>query len=216
MSFWHWLFRTDWGLAARVAGGACIFAALAAWDIRRKGREARRWREYVFLLAAVAAAMAYGALNDQITVTISWEYFYFGKELLHRLPADAAGGRSALLRWEAAKIGLKATWTAGLIIGVAILLANNPRKDRPQLPYRTLYRLMFVPLGSAAVMGALLGLAGYAGAFARWFGEIVEPDLWRPARFMAVWSVHLGGYVGGALGTAATVWYVMRSRRCLT
>ena len=35
------------------------------------------------------------------------------------------------LHWEAAKVGFKATWTAGLVAGVLVLIANNPRKGNP-------------------------------------------------------------------------------------
>lgn len=53
MSIWKWWFVSDAGLAARIGIGAAIFAILAAVDLWRKGRRARRWREYLFLVAAV-------------------------------------------------------------------------------------------------------------------------------------------------------------------
>jgi hypothetical protein len=42
---------------------------------------------------------------------------------------------------------------------------------------------------------------------------MVTDDEWRPRRFMAVYGVHLGGYVGGALGTILAVVLVSRARR---
>ncbi len=64
------------------------------------------------------------------------------------------------------------------------------------------------------MISATLGLAGAAGAFAPWFWEIVEADIWRPRRFMAVWGVHLGGYIGCAVGgVGVLVWMLLwRSR----
>ena len=213
-SLWKWLFSSDAGLLLRIATGLLIFASLAVWDIGRKGRQAQRWREYSFLLVAVAAALAYGAINDQITVTVSWEYFYYGKGLGESLGLSLPANMAAL-RWEAAKVGLKATWTAGLILGVTVLLANNPRRGLERLRYRELYSLIPLIFVSAAVGGIVLGLAGYSGAFANWFAEIVGGELWRPERFMAVWGAHLGGYVGGALGAAASLWWILRQRRKL-
>ena len=50
-------------------------------DLVNKGRNATRWREYGFLALCVAVAIVYGIVNDQITSRISWEYFYYGKDL---------------------------------------------------------------------------------------------------------------------------------------
>ena len=127
-----WLLHSDGGLLLRIVVGCCIFAALGIADLARHGRAATRWREYLVLLAAVAVALAYGALNDQITSAISWEYFYYGKELDKVLrPSVPPAGLS--FHWEVAKVGLKATWSAGLIFGVVLLLANNPFGNLPRL-----------------------------------------------------------------------------------
>jgi len=206
--FWNWLTRTDAGLLVRVAAGGLFFLTLGIWDLARHGRSGKRWREYLFLLAAVAAAMLYGIINDQITVSISWEYFFYGKELAADY-STTSPPEMLWLRWEAAKIGLKATWTAGLLIGVAVLFANNPRPNRPQLPYRRIYGMIPAVFAFAAVTAVVLGLAGYFGVFAAFFREIVSEDLWRPGHFMAVWGAHLGGYIGGGLGTAWAVWRIL-------
>ncbi len=216
---WHWLAHSDAGLATRIAVGVTILAAMAAWDIRRRGRAAKRWREYLFLLTATAAAMIYGVLNDQITVTISWEYFHWGKGL-HAVLGGASPPEMATLRWEAAKVGMKATWSAGLIVGIVVLFANNPRKSKPQLPYRKLYALILPLLLTAAAFGVAGGAAGYCGLFdGVWVSPgpvIVEADLWRPRRYLCVWGIHLGGYLGGAIGVAAAAWRVAAARTRVT
>ncbi|MDB5318889.1 MAG: hypothetical protein JWN40_520, partial [Phycisphaerales bacterium] len=79
---------------------------------------------YSILLFAVIGAIVYGVLNDQITSTISWEYFYYGKDLAEQLGPRTPPDALALHR-AAALVGVKATWSAGLIIGVAQLLANT-------------------------------------------------------------------------------------------
>ena len=211
---WHWVAHTDAGLAARIGVGVTVFLALAVADLRRHGRQATRWREYLFLLAAVVVALVYGVINDQATSRISWEYFYYGKELSpllgDRLPPDPSR-----LSWEAAKVGLKATWSVGLLVGVAILLANNPSARRPQLSFARLMRRMPMIVLSAFACAALLGIVGYTGGLTRLsddFQEMVRRDEFRPYRFMAVYGMHLGGYIGGAVGMVAAIVSIRRER----
>ena len=211
-----WWLYSDAGLAARVAIGVGVLAVLAGWDVYRNGARATRWREYLFLVACVAVALVYGALNDQVTTTVSWEYFAYGKGVADALPPGEPPNSPAF-RWEAAKVGMKATWSAGLIVGVALLIANNPRRDRrPRLSYGRLFRL--VPLVFAAVVLAAicLGVAGYLGAFLpvnEDFREMLRRDQWRPRRFMAVFGMHMGGYAGGVIGTVLAVVRVSRARK---
>lgn len=209
-SFWDWLIFSDAGTSVRVVVGVSLFVLLAAWDIRHKGRQSQRWREYLFLLASVAVALCYGVINDQITVTISWEYFFYGKELIDvlgmKVPPDEGP-----LRWQAGLVGIKATWTVGLLFGVAVLFANNPRKSRPQLPYRTLYRLLAWPLAMAALGGILGAMAAQFGSFAQL--RDVIPWFWRPDRFVMVYGIHLGGYIGAAGGVLLVIGWILRRRK---
>jgi len=193
--FWKWLVDTDAGLLTRIGIGAMIFLALALTDLRRHGPRATRWREYLFLLAVVVVAMAYGAVNDLITSRISWEYFYYFKDLMKTLGATTPPDPTALT-WGAAKIGVAASWSAGLIVAVAMLLAN----------------ILLCCLACALVLGE----AGYMGWLAKTssdFRELVLHDEFRPYRFMAVYGIHLGAYVGGAIGMGWAVWTIRRSRR---
>jgi len=212
INIWHWLVYTDGGLLSRIAIGTAIFAALAIIDLRKHGRSATRWREYLVLVISVLAALIYGAINDQITVTISPEYFLYGKELAHVIGDNPPMGQ---LRWEAAKVGLKATWTVGLIFGVFLLLANNPYGSLPRLRNRKL--MMYVPmiLLTAAACGVVGGLLGYRGFLIRFdsdFQDMVAVNLYRPKRFMCAWGVHLGDYIGGLLGTIAAVAVIIHRR----
>jgi hypothetical protein len=215
---WHWLVHTDAGLLARLLAGGTVLATLAIIDYHRHGPRATRWREYAFLLAVTAVTLAYGAINDQVTSAISWEYFYYGKGLSEvlgdRIPPDALA-----LHLQAALVGLKATWSAGLLVGVALLLANNPARRRrplPQLPYPRLLATLPLIFTVTVITACLFAAAGYAGAFTLLstdFHEMLRRDEFRPRRFMLVFGLHLGGYVGALLGTAAAVLRVRRDRR---
>ena len=216
MSTWKWRLVSDAGLAARIGIGAAIFAALAAVDLWRNGRRATRWREYLFLVVAVGLAMAYGFVNDFVASGISWEYFYYGKGLDGMLGPQVPPDSGAL-RWAACGVGLRATWSAGLIAGVAVLVANNPRRDRRQLAYRQLLILLPAIFAGAAVVAGIGAWCGANGCLA-WtktdIAAIVREDLFRPRRFMCVYGMNLGGYVGGLMGTVAAVIRIRRMRRC--
>jgi hypothetical protein len=213
----NWLIHSQAGLVTRIVVGATVLAALGLWDLKKNGRHATRWREYTFLLACTLAAMVYGVLNDQITSSISWEYFYFGKSLEERLGLNVPPAPGAL-HWEAAKIGMQATWSVGLILGAAMLIANNPRRTRPQLSYLRMLRILpgvFLIAIAFAIVG---GIAGYFGCL-NWaspdFAEMWTAQMFRPRRFIGVWGVHLGGYVGGLLAAVWAVYHILHCRRTL-
>jgi hypothetical protein len=214
MTAWDWLVHTDAGLLTRLGAGATILGSLAVADYRRNGERATRWREYAFLLAVTAVTLVYGVVNDQLTSTISWEYFYYGKGLNDVL-GDGTPPDALRLHVEAAKVGLKATWSAGLLVGVALLLANNPSPARPQLPYRRLLAKVPLILAVTAATAGVFALAGYLGLFAHFstdFREMLRRDEFRPRRFMLVFGIHLGGYAGALVGTTVACLTVRRDR----
>ena len=212
---WDWLIHSDAGLALRIGVGAAIFAILALIDLARNGRHATRWREYALLLIAAVVAMAFGAINDVITSSISWEYFYYGKGLSEQLGPTVPPDPSRL-QAAAALVGVKASWSAGLIIAVALLLANNPSKRLPRLRNRSLLIYLPIALTCVIVGGVLGGLTGYAGLPTHWntdFAEMLQRDEMRPRRFMATYGVHLGEYLGGAVGMILALGLIRRRRR---
>lgn len=211
----NWLIHSDGGLLARLGVGVAIFAWLAVADLRRNGRNARRWREYLFLVSCVGLALVYGIINDQLTVGISWEYFYYGKGLMSQLGPTLPPEEMAL-RWEAAKVGMKATWTAGLIIGVVLLFANNPSRQLASLPLGRIYRLLPLMIVMPALAAAIMGFMGGHGWLLwadSYFAQMIQDDLWRPYRFMTVFGIHLGGYVGGAIAAIVAAVLIRRERR---
>src|SRR5437667_12773961 len=126
---------------ARIAIGSTIFLVLASIDLYRNRARATRWREYLFLILCVVAAIIYGIVNDQITSRISWEYFYYAKELDAVLGPTIPPDERAL-HAQALLVGIKATWWLGLLIGAVMLIANNPRPGRAPPSYGKLTQLL--------------------------------------------------------------------------
>ncbi len=202
------------GLTIRVVLGATVLGLLALIDLYTNGCQAKRWREYLFLLIAVFVGLAYGIANDQITCRLSWEYFYYGKELSEIL-GDKIPPDYRQLSWEATKVGMKATWTMGLLIGVFILLANNPREGRPSLPYIELLKRLPMIVGSAILFAMILSWVGHAGGLtylSNDFREMVAHNDYRPYEFMRVYGIHLGGYIGGFFGMVGAIVSIVRQR----
>jgi hypothetical protein len=184
-----------------------VLVGLAARDVARDGRDTRRAKEYAFLLATTFAAVAYGVLHDQLTVTLSPEYFLEGKGL-------AADPRP--LRWAVALLAVRASWWIGLALGAAFLIANNPRRSGrpPQLPYAELGRLAAFPLVAACV-GAAAGAVNATDPLGLGpsLQSLVPHD--RARAFLLVWGVHTGSYAGAVLGATYSVVLIVVRRRQL-
>jgi hypothetical protein len=188
--------------SARVCLCIALFGALALVDYWLKRSESIRWREYLFLFFSAAVLVAYGLVDDQLAASISWEYVdAHARELkLAWVPFAPQGPRD--VRQVAVEMALKATFAPGLAVGLLLLVANRPRAGTPKLGYRELAKGLGPVVLAAAICGAVLASVEYVR-----FTESNE------RRFMAVWGMHLGGYVGGGLGTGIGVWRVAQKRR---
>lgn len=158
-------------------------------------------KEYLFLATTTAAAVLYAILHDHITATISPEYFLYGKGLLD----DPRPFRLAVTILAA-----KASYSTGLLAGLALLLANNPMGGMPRLEYARLLRIASVPVAAAFLL-ALLG-----AAIVPWYPSAALEHAIRDSmglRFVLVWAIHLGSYVGAVAGTLVGVVVVYRARR---
>jgi len=180
------LLRDTWPW--RLALGLGLLAVLAAIDLVRHPKNPTRIKEYGFLFAVTGATMVHGLVHDLVTWSFSPEYFAVGKGL-----GDCADSFFP----EVAALALKASWSAGLFIGLVLLIANNPSKRRPQLPYRRLARFVLWPLACSVGAAVVAGLASYlSGA----------------AEFSQVWAIHIGTYVGALVGVITGAVLVRRER----
>jgi hypothetical protein len=151
----------------------------------------------VSMLGAVAAG-AYGAIHDQITFSISPEYFTKLKfQQFHY--ADFGLGNRAFV----ATIGFLATWWVGFI--GAWFLA---RRFLPHQPRRAAFRQIGAGFVWVLVIGVAFGLIGYA--YGLWRGPHADYSSWawafRRFEITDAWSFvrvaysHNASYLGGAIG----------------
>lgn len=143
-------------------------------------------------------------MHDQITVTISPAYFILAKGL---------SGNAGRLRLETTVLAAKAAYGPALISGALVLIANNPRKDRPPLPWSRLVTIALIPLGAAAVCAVLGGVFGHFAPPRAWLDDVSEELIPEAARaFVVVRGIHTGSYAGAALGTIVACVHVVRAR----
>lgn len=187
----------------RVAFGLAVFAVLGAIDVLRNPRNPKRLKEYAFLFAVTGAVMLYGLGHDAVTFTLSPEYFHAVKGL-----------RTPTFFPDVAKLALMASWTAGLAIGLVLLVANNPSPTLPQLRYPRLARYVEWPLGCSLLADA--AAVAIALVWPRWCADVLDVDA-RETRASAsvalVWCIHIASYAGAIVGLVIAAVQVRRERR---
>ena len=165
----------------------------------------------IIILTAITGGV-YGILHDQITYTISPEYYT--KFKFYQFGLIDTGNEAIFPnpRFQVSLVGFMATWWMGLLIGVILGVTGLIHKDYRQM-LRVTIQAMFITMGIAFVTG-LLGLA---------YGKLMLAstgvDWWLPENlidrknFIAVGSMHNFSYLGGLLGLIAGIVYSVRQKK---
>ncbi len=141
----------------------------------------------VLLVAACVVAAAYGAVHNQISYTVSSEFFVeyqFGK---FDIPPEMWNRTGATL------IGILATWWMGLVIGIPTLLLGLMMPG-----WKAYVKHSLIAFGVVAGTALLVGLAALVRAY---FQSNSPPD--------RAGTMHDFGYVGGGVGLLAAVAYLI-------
>lgn len=153
-----------------------------------------------FGIALVGALFGgvYGILHDQITYTLSEEYFT-------RLKFQQFGFQDSDLhpRVLVGMIGFMATWWVGLITGWMIARMGTAQ-DGSLLPLRAFGRIglaLFSMLILAALMGYGFGLLCYETREAEWAWAAILNGVNDVESFAKVGYIHNFAYLGGVAGT---------------
>lgn len=184
--------------------GIAIFVIFGAIDFLRHGRQATRWKEYVFLVLAMGVIVLYAVLNDMVTVRISPAYFD-RHELL--MSGTFTSDKSLALG-----VAVRGSWWGGLLLGAALLIANNPSKKLPRLPWTRMYTKLLYPFLLAAAGAVALGYAQYREMFSQ-----VSDGSGRDETLglLAVAMAHWGAYGGAVIGAVAAIIAIRLQRRAL-
>jgi hypothetical protein len=162
-----------------------------------------RVQSLAIIVLAVAAAVAFGIVHDQITARICIEYFTIG----HPRLIDSDSPTVLGLFW-----GVAATWWVGLPLGLGLAVAARAGR-RPKLNARNLLRPVSKLVGSMFIIATVAGLVGFVTARAGIF-NLIEPLASRVPRekhaaFLADGWAHAGSYLAGISWRPGAVHYYL-------
>lgn len=165
-----------------------------------------------YTLLALLIAGLFGAIHDQISYTVSHEYFTKFKFLQFGLLDSAVPERL-----RAAEVGFLASWWMGLPLGILSGLAGFIHRDATQMRTALLWSLAVIAVFT--LVFALCGLAyGYMQtrdydllSYQGWF---IPNGLTHPRNFLCAGYMHNSAYIGGVLAIPAAwlfnIWFRWR------
>lgn len=160
------------------------------------------------IIISILLAGFYGAIHDQVTFSISSEYFTVFK--FDQFGFLEWGNKNP--RMTTALIGVLATWWVGLYIGIFHGLVGLIHKDY-KLMFKYVMNSIFITLGVTILFGFIGFLIGK-------FDNEVYSNCCFPYQiedgksFMIVGSIHNYSYTGGEIGALIGIAYqvVMRKK----
>jgi hypothetical protein len=161
------------------------------------------------VLFGIVLASAYGAIHNQLSYTISPEYFTRFKFIQFDL-----GWAFDHPRAGAAVVGVAATWWFGaalaLVLGLFGFLFRTPKEMAQQLGMAYLL---------VVCVGFLTGLGGLVYAFVTVNAESVAefahwlpPNVSHPVQFVQAGTMHNSSYLGGIVGLLAAIIFLIVRR----
>lgn len=164
----------------------------------------------ILLAAGCLLAGLYGAVHDQLSYTVSPDYFHAFKFPMFQIPEHLHN------RLGAALVGWRASWWMGVLIGVPVLLAGLPLPDWKSYLKHSLIAFAIVTLTALAI-----GLAALAYASLTITPENL-PDyaypklVTDPVAFARVGTMHNFSYLGGFIGIVTAIGYLIAVRWRIT
>ena len=166
----------------------------------------------IILVATVIAAI-YGVGHDQVTYSISPEYYTKFKFIQFNLADSAAAQHMTQPRSAVVMTGVKGTWWMGVLIGVVLGLVGFIFRDADTMFSSVLQALWLVLLVViiAGVVGGVYGSHVLAGKGVGWW---MPGDLKDRRAYIEVGSIHNFSYAGGAVGVlVGVIFLIFRNNR---
>ncbi len=167
----------------------------------------------IIILAPMIGGM-YGIIHDQLTYSISEEYYTKFKFIQFGLVDPGIENVVQRPRLYASIVGFLATWWMGLPIGIILGLVGLMHAD-----YKLMFNYTMQAILITLIVAFTIGLVGLV------YGELILAktgvNWWLPENlvdvrnFISVGSMHNFGYVGGITGLIVGIIYIVRQTRRL-
>lgn len=168
----------------------------------------------IVVITPLLAAL-YGVLHDQLTYSVSPEYYTKFKFIQFGL---VDRGDEAILshpRLSVAVVGVLATWWMGIPVGIVLAILG--------LIHRNWKEMLFISFQAFILIIVVAFLTGLIGLCYGYYNFSNDPtyfaNTWSLPKnlidiknFVAVGSMHNFSYIGGATGLLAAIYFSVRKR----
>ncbi len=165
------------------------------------------------IFSSILIASVFGIIHDQITYSIAPEYYTKFKFIQFGLVEDSSTNVDNIPLLVGI-VGVMATWWMGLLIGIiyAIILLFFPYS-------KTLYSIFIKTIAFSFITTITLSFCGYLNwrFHAQYFpcDWYLPDDLIDKASFICVGHIHNYSYIGGELGIAIGIAYLLFQKQKL-
>ncbi|MBC8054728.1 MAG: hypothetical protein H7Y13_16850 [Sphingobacteriaceae bacterium] len=164
------------------------------------------------LILSPLIAGVFGIIHDQLTYSISEEYYTKFKFYQFALVGDNGRLYIGNARIAAIYVGFMATWWVGIIIGLGHGLTGLIQRDHTVMK-KVISKAILITLVTTLVVG-LIGLA-YGKLYLAHTGVSwpIPENVIDKSNYIAVGSMHNFSYLGGLIGLIAGMTYQIRVAR---
>jgi hypothetical protein len=160
------------------------------------------------ILISIVLASIYGVLHDQITYSISPEYYTKFKYQQFGFDHSWFGGH----RQTVAIIGCWATWWTGIYIGLGLGVAGLVHPNSTNM-FAAFKKALYLVMGITVLFGVFGFFYGWLHLTKTGVNWWMPEDLVDVRSFIIVGSIHNFSYIGGAVGLMAGIIYIIWRRK---
>ncbi len=176
----------------------------------------------LILIIAPILGGIYGIVHDQITYTISNEYYTKFKFIQFGLNDWGMGENIGTIgdpeiilynpRYGASIVGFLATWWVGMTIGVILGLIGLIHRNGKEM-FKITIKAFLITIGIALLVGTIGLIYGKLVLVNNSPNWIFPNNLVNRTNFIMVGSMHNFSYFGGLIGLLISIFYSIRQKK---